>query len=384
MDSKIRILYTLANMDPPRGGGEKSAITLSERLSKDFDLTIITPSKKSFQKKVGKYKIIGIKKPFYFKFLKSFLKINFQNWWWKNILEEKIKKEKYDLLFSQGILIPSTINLPIKKIIFIRGAGFFAPNVELKDPKKCEKGFFNSLNPFFKIQYPLIKYYRKKSIKAIKKADKIISISDYIRKLTLFYTKRDSRILYSEIKKNDYKIKKSFFGEYYLFVAPTFSKGVDVMYKIAKSLPEKFFLVVGNSDFFGRKYYKMLKNLKNIKIIGNKEKMKDIYKKSKLLINPSKCYEGFGRTIVEAMINGIPSIVSGIGAMPEIVGNSGEVVKEITNIKEWLGSIKRYDNKKYYLNKYKKCLDRWKKFEKSYELQYNDFKNEIISLINKK
>jgi glycosyltransferase involved in cell wall biosynthesis len=98
--------------------------------------------------------------------------------------------------------------------------------------------------------------------------------------------------------------------------------------------------------------------------------MEEVYKNVYLLINPSKCYEGFGRTPCEAMAGGIPSIVSGIGGLPEVVSNSGEIVNNIFNIEEWLKKIKRFDNKDYYKKKSKICLDRRKILKKLNEIQY--------------
>ncbi len=62
-------------------------------------------------------------------------------------------------------------------------------------------------------------------------------------------------------------------------------------------------------------------NLNNIQIIGriDRSNVLKYMQKARLLIFPSECYEGFPVTIVEAMASGLPLIVSGIGAMAEII-----------------------------------------------------------------
>ena len=47
---------------------------------------------------------------------------------------------------------------------------------------------------------------------------------------------------------------------------------------------------------------------------------------TRLLLYPSVWEESFGRTIVEAMINGVPVVASQRGALEEVVGMGGVVV----------------------------------------------------------
>ena len=93
---KKRILYTLAHMIPARGGGERSAFTFVERLAKDFEVTILTPHEEDIKKEEKGYRLIGVKRHFYFKIIKSLFKINMQNLWWHKILIKTLEKNDFD------------------------------------------------------------------------------------------------------------------------------------------------------------------------------------------------------------------------------------------------------------------------------------------------
>ena len=53
------------------------------------------------------------------------------------------------------------------------------------------------------------------------------------------------------------------------------------------------------------------------------------YQETDLYFQPST-YEGFGNSVLEAMTYGTPAIVSGLTAQPEVVKDSGYVLREIS------------------------------------------------------
>jgi glycosyltransferase involved in cell wall biosynthesis len=89
---------------------------------------------------------------------------------------------------------------------------------------------------------------------------------------------------------------------------------------------------------------------------------RDIFAQTKILLVPSVYDEPGGRVAVEALLNGIPPIVSDRGALPEVVNGAGFVVhipKEITvetnqpvpveAVKPWIDVIERlWDDKVFY------------------------------------
>ncbi len=65
------------------------------------------------------------------------------------------------------------------------------------------------------------------------------------------------------------------------------------------------------------------KNMQQVELMGFRagKAMTDLIKDAGLVIHPSECYEGFPVTLVETFSAGKPVIVSGLGAMSEIIQN---------------------------------------------------------------
>lgn len=78
--------------------------------------------------------------------------------------------------------------------------------------------------------------------------------------------------------------------------------------------------------------------------VGQKSFMETrlIIGESKSLVSPSECWETFGLSAAEALSEGVPPIVSDVGALPDIVqdGRFGEVFKS-GNAEACAAAIKR-------------------------------------------
>jgi glycosyltransferase involved in cell wall biosynthesis len=98
-------------------------------------------------------------------------------------------------------------------------------------------------------------------------------------------------------------------------------KGIDLLVEAAKRLPDIPFKVAGNFD--------RLPNLTrqappNVEFLGQLDQaaLTSFYSKARMIVAPSKWYEGLPMTIIEAMLAGRPVICSDIGGLPEIVDDS--------------------------------------------------------------
>ncbi|SHJ86811.1 Glycosyl transferases group 1 [Paramaledivibacter caminithermalis DSM 15212] len=74
--------------------------------------------------------------------------------------------------------------------------------------------------------------------------------------------------------------------------------------------------------------------------------MKPIYARSKVLLVPSICHEGFGRIIIEANINQVPVIASNVGGIKEAMGDGQVIIDDYLNINCFI------DELNYLLNNY--------------------------------
>jgi glycosyltransferase involved in cell wall biosynthesis len=99
---------------------------------------------------------------------------------------------------------------------------------------------------------------------------------------------------------------------------------------------EEFLLVgpVGPSTVRTR-----IKQLSNVTHWEWCDDMRQAYSVGKMVIVPSRIEETFGRVPAEAMVSGIPCVVSDRGGLPEVVGDTGEVVTDIESAAAWIDAI---------------------------------------------
>lgn len=107
---------------------------------------------------------------------------------------------------------------------------------------------------------------------------------------------------------------------YVTMVNPSHEKGEQITRAIAAALPTvPFQIVLSRTKPTGQWS-------ENCAFIGPVANPRDIYRYTKILLVPSLWEEPGGRVVCEAMLNGIPPIVSDHGALPEVVNNGGFVV----------------------------------------------------------
>lgn len=119
-----------------------------------------------------------------------------------------------------------------------------------------------------------------------------------------------------------------------LFVNPSLEKGVGIIVLLAllleKRRPDIVFEVVESRGSW-QKMLELISNelgtsrktLANVVVTPNTADMRPIYGRARLLLAPSLCWESAGLVVGEAMLNGIPAIVTDRGGMPEMIQNGG-------------------------------------------------------------
>jgi glycosyltransferase involved in cell wall biosynthesis len=105
---------------------------------------------------------------------------------------------------------------------------------------------------------------------------------------------------------------------------------------LSKKHPEAVFVICGEGTQWSNAFVQHIIQKANemtggqlttdsFKAIGHVETVDDIYKMSDICISTAQS-ESFGRTVVEAMKHGVPSIVTDTGIMPEMNGQASHVI----------------------------------------------------------
>lgn len=148
-------------------------------------------------------------------------------------------------------------------------------------------------------------------------------------------------------------------NEFITLISLNERKGGYRLYEIAKAMPEQKFLgVIGSYDNPGPLKLEqptivdLLCSLPNVSVIPNTPEIREVYKRTKILIMPSD-YESWGMTATEAMCNGIPVICTPTPGLKENCGDAavyvgskmneylpGEAAVDIGTTAEWITKIR--------------------------------------------
>lgn len=144
-----------------------------------------------------------------------------------------------------------------------------------------------------------------------------------------------------EVIPNPSKIRReklSKYGRKIVFLARLYDeqKNLKVLIEVMKKLPEFDLYVYGEGPD-----KEMLKDIKNIKLMGKTSNVKEAYTEKAIFLMTSH-YEGFGNTNVEAMSCGLPVIAfNTYPAISSIVDNNKNgFILEANNIQDFIEKIK--------------------------------------------
>ena len=95
-------------------------------------------------------------------------------------------------------------------------------------------------------------------------------------------------------------------------------KGIEDFVAAAQGLPEISFAVAGNYDAMPEL---VASAPANVQWLGfqNELSLSLLFRQTRILVVPSRCFEGFPNVITRAMLHGKPIVASRIGGLPEIV-----------------------------------------------------------------
>lgn len=121
-----------------------------------------------------------------------------------------------------------------------------------------------------------------------------------------------------------------------LFVNPVPEKGAAIVVRLAMLLearrPDIVFEVVESRGSWAGMLQKVSAalgtprtSLANVVVTPNTGDMRPVYGRARAVLAPSLWWESAGRVVAEAMLNGIPALVTGRGGLPEMLGDGGLV-----------------------------------------------------------
>ncbi|CAD5257117.1 conserved hypothetical protein [Halomonas sp. 59] len=119
-----------------------------------------------------------------------------------------------------------------------------------------------------------------------------------------------------------------------LFVNPSWQKGGSVFVQLAEKLERErpdieLEVVEARSDWPAvlrettRRMGELRNSLSNVTVTANTNDMRGPYGRARVVMAPSLWWESSGRVLAEAMLNGIPALITNRGGMPEMIGNAG-------------------------------------------------------------
>jgi glycosyltransferase involved in cell wall biosynthesis len=119
---------------------------------------------------------------------------------------------------------------------------------------------------------------------------------------------------------------------FFTFVNPERAKGAELIAHLAARHPDLPFLIVesrahsGHFNIIAQAVGIEIEKQYNVMFSSGSVLPKDIFAATRVLLMPSLVDEAAGRLAAEALANGIPTLVSDAGALPEMVGKAGTVL----------------------------------------------------------
>lgn len=121
------------------------------------------------------------------------------------------------------------------------------------------------------------------------------------------------------------------------FIKPLPHKGIDLVYRIAKRMPGRRFIVLRGEW----QTLEVIHARRNITFMQPVADMRDFYRHVRLMLVPSTS-EDAGTVAQEAALNGLPVIVSNVGGLAET--GAGGVLLQPDDLDGWVATIRALDD----------------------------------------
>ena len=132
-------------------------------------------------------------------------------------------------------------------------------------------------------------------------------------------------------------------GDRIVFVGLDEWKGAELALRVARAMPERRFHFLDG----GRPSQRMMAEAERLPNVSREPWTEDVprvLRGARLLLVPSLWEEPFGRLPVEAGSQGIPTLASAQGGLPESVGAGGMIIDALGDVEPWIRGIRLLDD----------------------------------------
>ncbi len=160
----------------------------------------------------------------------------------------------------------------------------------------------------------------------VRGAAAVVAIGHYMAEYIERHTGRPAAVVHPPIYgSGPYPDCSSFDRGLITMINPCAVKGISIFLELADSLPQFEF---GALPGWGTTHAdrKELEGRANIAVLPNCRHIAQVMERTRLLLMPSLWYEGFGLSVMEAMLHGIPVVASDAGGLVEAKCGTGFVV----------------------------------------------------------
>jgi len=115
-------------------------------------------------------------------------------------------------------------------------------------------------------------------------------------------------------------------------------KGADIVLELARRNPKIPFRIYANQRSLQERDRPLMQKaatLPNVVVAPSRRSGASIYRKTRLVLAPSRWQETRGRMATEAHVNAIPVLASNRGGLPDAVGTGGKCLSSEASINEW-------------------------------------------------
>lgn len=154
----------------------------------------------------------------------------------------------------------------------------------------------------------------------------IVAIGKYTAQYIEQYTGREPVVIHPPIYgSGPFENYSSFDAGLITLINPCAVKGISIFLALAERFPEyRFGALPGWGTTTADR--QALERLPNVTLLANVKNIQEVLSKTRVLLMPSLWYEGFGLSVMEAMLHGIPVLASDSGGLTEAKMNTRFVI----------------------------------------------------------